>query len=101
MNRADDLAIRISPGGEAAIDELVRDRQSQELFLDFKRSLDDRFGPRLSDLDRANFANVERTRLMSFSDNRIASFDGASANATERVVNVVNSNTACELVAFS
>lgn len=37
MERAEELMTRISSLGEAAIDEMIAERQSEELFLDFKR----------------------------------------------------------------
>jgi hypothetical protein len=58
MGRAEDLTARISSGGEAAIDELILERQSEELFLDFKRSSDNGSGARLSDTDRGNLAKA-------------------------------------------
>jgi hypothetical protein len=56
MDRAEDLFNRIVAGGETAIDELIASRQSEELFLDFKRSSDNGSGRRLSDVDRKNLA---------------------------------------------
>jgi hypothetical protein len=58
MGRAEDLFDRLVSGGEAAIDDLIADRQSEELFLDFKRSSDDGGGPRLSQGDRGNLAKA-------------------------------------------
>src|SRR5690242_12152620 len=58
MGRAEDLSARLSSGGEAAIDELIQERQSEELFLDFKRSSDNGSGTRLSDTDRGNLARA-------------------------------------------
>jgi len=58
MGRAEDLIERISSLGEAAIDELIVERQSEELFLDFKRSSDNGSGVRLSDADRGNLAKA-------------------------------------------
>jgi hypothetical protein len=58
MGRAEDLNARLSWGGEAAIDELLLERQSEELFLDFKRSSDNGSGARLSDTDRGNLAKA-------------------------------------------
>jgi hypothetical protein len=58
MGRAEDLFRRLSEGGEAAIDALVADRQSEELFLDFKRSADSGAGSRLHDDDRGNLAKA-------------------------------------------
>jgi len=39
MGRAEDLTERISSMGEAAIDDLIVERQSEELFLDFGAGL--------------------------------------------------------------
>ncbi|MEK7996020.1 MAG: ATP-binding protein [Planctomycetota bacterium] len=58
MERTDELIIRISSLGEAAIDELIVERQSEQLFLDFKRSSDNASGTRLSDADRGNLAKA-------------------------------------------
>jgi hypothetical protein len=58
MGRAEDLFERLSRGGEAAIDALIDDRQSEELFLDFKRSADNGTGRRLHDTDRQNLAKA-------------------------------------------
>jgi hypothetical protein len=58
MGRAEDLFARISNLGEAAIDEFIIERQSEELFLDFKRSSDNGAGARLSDRDRDNLAKA-------------------------------------------
>jgi hypothetical protein len=58
MGRAEDLFARISNLGEAAIDGFIIERQSEELFLDFKRSSDNGAGTRLSDRDRDNLAKA-------------------------------------------
>jgi hypothetical protein len=58
MARAQDLLSRLSEGGEAAIDALIEDRQSEELFLDFKRSSDGGVTGRISDSDRKNLAKA-------------------------------------------
>ena len=44
--------------GEQAIDGFILERQSEELFLDFKRSSDNGAGDRLSDRDRDNLAKA-------------------------------------------
>lgn len=58
MNRADDLFAKLTIEGEAAIDELIATRKSEELFLDFKRSGDDGLGSRLHDSDSKNFSKA-------------------------------------------
>ncbi|MFQ6111613.1 MAG: helix-turn-helix domain-containing protein, partial [Nitrospinota bacterium] len=58
MGRAEDLFRRLSEQGEQAIDSLIVDRQSEELFLDFKRSADNGSGTRLHDNDRWNLAKA-------------------------------------------
>jgi hypothetical protein len=58
MSRAEDLFARITTLGENAIDEFIRDRQSEELFLDFKRSSDNGAGAHLSNRDRDNLARA-------------------------------------------
>lgn len=54
MTRAHDLFELLEARGEAAIDDLIEERASEELFLDFKRSSDNGAGRRLSDRDRNN-----------------------------------------------
>jgi hypothetical protein len=58
MGRAEDLFDRLRECGETTIDELIADRQSEELFLDFKRSADNGVGARLNPSDRANLAKA-------------------------------------------
>jgi len=58
VGRAEDLFARISTLGEQAIDGFIVERQSEELFLDFKRSSDNGAGDRLSDRDRDNMAKA-------------------------------------------
>lgn len=58
MGRAEDLFDRLTTGGESAIDELIASRQSEELFLDFKRSSDNGSGQRLNSNDRNNLAKA-------------------------------------------
>jgi hypothetical protein len=48
MGRAEDLFRRLSEQGEQAIEGLIEDRQSEELFLDFKRSADNGAGTNLA-----------------------------------------------------
>lgn len=66
MGRAEDIFERISLEGEAAMDDFILTRKSEELFLDFKRSADHGGGGRLHQNDRSNlgrslsgFANSE------------------------------------------
>lgn len=58
MNRAEDIFNRIEDEGESAIDKFIEDRQSEELFLEFKRSADDGAGKKLHDNDRWNLAKA-------------------------------------------
>jgi hypothetical protein len=58
MGRAEDLFQRLKDGGESEIDTLIQDRQSEELFLDFKRSADNGRGSRLQESDRENLAKA-------------------------------------------
>ncbi len=58
MGRAEDLFDRLRRRGETAIEELVAERETEELFLDFKRSSDDGRGTRLSNTDRNNLAKA-------------------------------------------
>lgn len=58
MGRPEDLFQRLTEHGEEAIDELIADRQSEELFLDFKRSADNGAGKKLHEDDRKNLAKA-------------------------------------------
>lgn len=59
MGRAEDIFQRIKDRGELAIDDFILCRQSEELYLDFKRSSDDGRGPKvLSTNDRNNLAKA-------------------------------------------
>jgi hypothetical protein len=58
MGRAEDLFDRIRAGGVSAIEEIIEDRTSEELFLDFKRSGNCGKGKRLKDDDRNNLAKA-------------------------------------------
>lgn len=58
MGRPEDLFKRLCELGEQAIDQLIADRQSEELFLDFKRSADGGEGSRLHEDDRKNLAKA-------------------------------------------
>lgn len=57
-SRAFELFSRIEKSGEPAILDFVTDRQSEELFLDFKRSADNGAGRRLHDNDRNNLSKA-------------------------------------------
>ena len=54
MGRSEDLFARLKAGGEREIDDLIADRQSEELFLDFKRSADNPFSTGASGLAAAS-----------------------------------------------
>ena len=58
MGRAEDIFEKIVKEGESAIDDFVRTRQFEELFLDFKRSADNGSGQNLSQNDRENLAKA-------------------------------------------
>ena len=58
MERAEELFEKVKKQGEKAIDEFIDTRQSEELFLDFKRSSDHGSGNRLHDNDRNNLAKA-------------------------------------------
>jgi hypothetical protein len=59
MGRAEEIFEKLRREGESAIDEFILIRQSEELYLDFKRSADDGSGPRaLHDNDRNNLAKA-------------------------------------------
>lgn len=94
MGRAEDLFERLSTQGEAAIDALIEDRQSEELFLDFKRSTDNGIGRRLHDTDRKNlgkaisgFGNSEGGVIVWGVDCRERSEVGDVAAAKVHIVN--------------
>lgn len=58
MGRPEDILEKIVKDGKSAIDEFVLARQSEELFLDFKRSSDNGSGKSLSQNDRENLAKA-------------------------------------------
>ena len=59
MGRAEEIFDRIKNNGESAIDEFILNRQSEELYLDFKRSADNGRGQRvLHSTDRDNLAKA-------------------------------------------
>lgn len=58
MERAEELFEKVKKQGEKAINEFIDTRQSEELFLDFKRSSDDGKGSRLHDKDRNNLSKA-------------------------------------------
>jgi len=58
MNRAEYIFNKIVEQGEAAIDEFIRTRKCEELFLDFKRSATDNIAKSLHDNDRNNLSRA-------------------------------------------
>lgn len=58
MGRAEDLFSRLMADGEAAIEAMIQDRVSEELFLDFKRSADNGNGSKLHQKDRNNLGKA-------------------------------------------
>jgi hypothetical protein len=52
------LYSRLREGGEAAIDQLISDFQSENLWLDFKRSADSGSGTKIHQSDRENLAKA-------------------------------------------
>jgi hypothetical protein len=58
LNRAQELFQRLIKGGEKVIDELIADRTSEELFLDFKASPDNGAGAKLAHTDREKLAKA-------------------------------------------
>lgn len=58
MGRAEDLFEKIKDQGIAAIDEFIETRQSEELYLDFKRSADNGGGIRLHTNDQKNLSKA-------------------------------------------
>ncbi len=58
MSRAEQLFEKLTVQGEAAIDQLIADFQSENLWLDFKRSADNGSGTKLAIGDRENLARA-------------------------------------------
>ena len=58
MSRAHDLFSRLRLGAESAVDDLIADYQSENLWLDFKQSADQGGGTKLSQSDRENLAKA-------------------------------------------
>lgn len=58
MSRAEDIYERIKKDGEKALDELILTQQSEELFLDFKRSANNGDSTILDDKDRNHLAKA-------------------------------------------
>lgn len=58
MSRAEDIFSKIQLDGAKAIDEFILTQQSEELFLDFKRSADDGAGTVLHTDDRNNLSKA-------------------------------------------
>lgn len=58
MGRAEELFDRLVQQGELAIEAMIADRQSEELFLDFKRSADNGAGGKLHQGDRQNLSKA-------------------------------------------
>ncbi len=58
MGRAEELFDRFVQQGESVVDAMIADRQSEELFLDFKRSADDGGGGKLHQNDRQNLSKA-------------------------------------------
>ena len=58
VGRAEDLFEQLVSDGEMAIDRMIADRASEELYLDFKRSADAGAGRKLHDNDRRNLARA-------------------------------------------
>ncbi len=58
MGRAEDLLERVLSEGEHAIDIFIEERDSENLFLDFKRSADNGAGRTLHQNDRRNLAKA-------------------------------------------
>jgi len=56
--RAEDIFEKIKKNGEQSIDEFIKDRKSEELFLEFKRSSNNGSELKLSDLDREHLAKA-------------------------------------------
>jgi hypothetical protein len=58
MGHAEEIFEQIIEKGEAAIDEFIDNRETESLFLDFKRSTNDGTGKKLETNDRKNLAKA-------------------------------------------
>ena len=58
MSRAHELFGRLKAANAAAVDELIADYQSENLWIDFKQSADQGAGTRLNQSDRENLAKA-------------------------------------------
>ena len=58
MGRSEELYARIKEQGEAAITQMIVERESESLFLDFKRSSNNGNSNKLSQVDRINLAKA-------------------------------------------
>ena len=58
MSRSEDIFERVVAQGETAIDGFINDRQSEELYLDFKQSTDRGAGAKLHQTDRNNLSKA-------------------------------------------
>ncbi len=58
MTRAEDIYQKIIAGGERVIEDFIRTRESESLFLDFKRSADNGEGTHLHPHDRKNLSKA-------------------------------------------
>ena len=58
MDRAEELFRRLIDEGEPALDQMIEDRASEDLFLDFKASADSGSGKSLRDADRKKLAKA-------------------------------------------
>ena len=58
MGRAEDIYQRVMNDGVNALEAFINDRQSEELFLDFKRSSNDGNDVRFSTVDRKNLSKA-------------------------------------------
>lgn len=58
MGRAEDIFEMFKKEGESAIDDFIRSRKTEELFLDFKRSANDGNDSKLHERDRENLAKA-------------------------------------------
>ena len=64
ISRSEELYKKVLDNGANAIDEFIATRQSEELFLDFKRSSDNGSGMRLSQNDRNNLSEAIIGRMV-------------------------------------
>src|SRR5208283_2254318 len=94
MDRCHEIYDRMKRDRMTSVEEFIADRQSEELFLDFKRSSDNGSQPKLSTIDRNNFSKA----ISGFGNSAggvivwgiDCSKDGDGADVAKAIVPIVN-----------